>query len=68
MTTVWNNLKQIEGKTFIPLGGLTVLCERVWKPVQHAIEESRKYCIAYLGEYRLFTVISAPKFVPFSLP
>ena len=34
-----------------------MLCERVWKPVQHAIEESRKYCIAYLGEYRLFTVI-----------
>ena len=29
-------------------GGLKVPWERVWKPVQHATEESRKYCIAYL--------------------
>ena len=34
------------------LGGLKVPGERVWKPVQHATEESREYCIAYLGEYR----------------
>ena len=29
-------------------GGLNVPWERMWKPVQHATEDSRKYCIAYL--------------------